>query len=313
MSPDAGADGVSALSPDDAFALLGNETRVDILRALWEAYEPYAEGNAVPFSALYDRVDVEDTGNFNYHLGKLTGHFVRRTGAGYELTESGFSIVQAVVAGTATENPVLEPTVVDATCPRCESEIAVVHEDGTTWARCTECEGYWPGRNGEVFGFSLPPRGLKGRDPAGVLRATMVYSLHRFASMSDGVCPECGGVVESTLEVCEEHDPEGGVCDACDSHFLGVTVAVCNACTFAWRSPSWAPLHEHPALVAFYYEHGVEHTPTTWAGMRRSFDWCERLRSIDPPSVRVTVPCDGDELQFVLDEEGRVAAVRAPQ
>jgi hypothetical protein len=296
----------AAPSPDDTFTLLGSETRLEILRALWDAHEPYDSDTAVPFSDLFDRVDIEDTGNFNYHLGRLTDHFVRRTDEGYELTAPGFKIVYALVAGTTTENPILEPAVVDANCDRCASPVEIVYTDGTVWARCTECEGYWPRRNGEIFGFSLPPEGLRSRGPSEIFEATIRYSIHRFYSMNDGVCPECGGAVGATLEVCANHDSSSGVCDACDSSFVGVTTSVCRSCKFAWRSPSWAPLHHHPALVAFYYDHGIEHVLDGWEAMKRSFEWREDVVAVDPPRLRITVPSGTEELCFVLDETGTI-------
>lgn len=54
----------TARPPDSVFGLLGDETRLDILQALWEQYDPTATDNAVAFSELFDRVDVADTGNF---------------------------------------------------------------------------------------------------------------------------------------------------------------------------------------------------------------------------------------------------------
>jgi hypothetical protein len=295
--------------PEGVFALLGNETRIGILRALWESYDPYASSNAVSFSDLRDRTGVEDTGNFNYHLGRLTGHFVRRTADGYELAAPGFEVVRAVVAGGVTGDPTLASTPVDVSCERCGGPVEITYEDGTTWARCTACEGYWPRRGGEIFGFSLPPEGLRGRGPDEVLNATIAYSIHRFESMNDGVCPECGGTVDSSLAVCETHDAGDGVCDACDSRFLGVLTSVCNSCKFAWRSPSYASVSDHPALVAFYDDHGIEHVPSTWAGLSRGLGWRETLLDADPPSVRLTVACEGDRIHFVLDRTGSVSRV----
>jgi len=49
-------DGTSTLPPDDAFAVLGNETRMEILRALGDADGP------LPFSELHDRVGTRDSG-----------------------------------------------------------------------------------------------------------------------------------------------------------------------------------------------------------------------------------------------------------
>ena len=61
------------LDPADAFALIGNETRLAILEALWAADE-----RPVSFSELRRAVGMRDSAQFNYHLQKLTGHFVTR-------------------------------------------------------------------------------------------------------------------------------------------------------------------------------------------------------------------------------------------
>lgn len=296
------------IPPDEAFVLLGNGTRVGILQALWEAYDPYATNNGVPFSALYDRVESGDTGNFNYHLGKLTDHFVRQTDEGYELTASGFEIVRAVVAGGSTENPVLEPTVIEETCARCGNPVEIAYGDGTTWAQCTVCEGYWRG-DGELFGFSLPPEGLRERGPEEILDATIVYSIHRFETMNDGVCPVCAGAVGASLDVCEDHDAGDGICDTCGFHYQGIITFVCDSCKFAWRSPGWAPVHCHPATVSFYYDHGVEHVQSSWTAIRRGFEWREKLLSSNPIKLRITVSHERDELDATLDETGTVVDV----
>lgn len=300
--------GDTTLSPDDAFTLLGNETRIGILRALWEAHEPYAEDNTVPFSVLYDRVGAEDSGNFNYHLGKLTDHFVRRTDDGYELTAPGFEVVRAVVAGGATENPVLEPTVVDATCVRCGRPIEIAYEDGTTWARCTGCEGYWRGEGG-IFGFSLPPEGLRNRGPDGIFDATIVYSIHRFETMHNGVCPECGATVDASLDVCEDHDASDGICGTCGFYFQGIMTFVCDSCKFAWRSPSYAAAYRCPALISFYYDHGIGHVHSSWEAIRRGLEWHETLLSADPIRLRLTVILDEDELHLTLNDTGIVIGI----
>lgn len=301
--------GATTRSPDSVFGLLGDETRLGILQALWEQYDPDTTDNALSFSELFDRVDVTDTGNFNYHLGRLTEHFVRRTEGGYELTAPGLKLVRAIVAGGVTGDPMLDPIPVDAACERCGGRMTIDYEDGTTWARCTACEGYWPRRGGELFGFSLPPAGLRNRTPDEILDATIVYSVHRFETMTRGVCPECGSAVGSTLAVCEDHDSGGGVCRACGSSFLGVVTFVCTTCKFAWRCPSYAVVSHHPALVSFYYDHGIEHVPATWAAITRGLHWEETLVSTEPVRLRLTVRHDGDRIRFRLDDTGTIVDV----
>lgn len=80
--------------PTDALAVLGDETRVAILRALAEADEP------VPFTELRRRAGVDDAGRFNYHLSTLREYFVREEDGGYALRNAGSRIVAAAgVAG----------------------------------------------------------------------------------------------------------------------------------------------------------------------------------------------------------------------
>lgn len=67
-------------SAADVFGLLSDETRLDILRAVASAqHENERTGVAdLSFSELYDRVDVENTSKLSYHLGELTGTFLRK-------------------------------------------------------------------------------------------------------------------------------------------------------------------------------------------------------------------------------------------
>lgn len=68
------------LAADELFGILGNETRMRILQTLWEAFafEDYVvrEQEPTSFSELRARTEVEDSGNFDYHLGKPVGSLV---------------------------------------------------------------------------------------------------------------------------------------------------------------------------------------------------------------------------------------------
>ena len=84
--------------PAAAFALLGDATRLRILRELWEAQRD-APDEGVPFEALRERAGVDDSGRFNYHLGKLTGRFVERGDDGYRLRFAGVPFARLFVGG----------------------------------------------------------------------------------------------------------------------------------------------------------------------------------------------------------------------
>ena len=98
------------LSPAEAFAIHGNDLRVDVLRALADAEREGAgpgDPYGLSFSELYERVDAESTAGFAYHLDRLAGTFVSRSESGYRLTDLGERIIRAILAGTYNERPSL--------------------------------------------------------------------------------------------------------------------------------------------------------------------------------------------------------------
>lgn len=76
--------------PTRVFQLLGDETRLAIVRALATAEGP------VEFSALRDRVGAADSGRFNYHLGRLRETLVAKTTDGYVLTATGERVTRGL-------------------------------------------------------------------------------------------------------------------------------------------------------------------------------------------------------------------------
>ena len=92
----------TGVAPEEAFSALGHEIRVAILRTLWEA-------ETAAYSEVKERVGVRDSGQFNYHLGKLVDHFVERTVEGYHLSEAGQQTMQAIHAGIFDELPAFWP------------------------------------------------------------------------------------------------------------------------------------------------------------------------------------------------------------
>jgi len=98
--------------PTDALAVLGDETRMAILRALAEADGP------MTFTELRESAGIRDTGRFNYHLTKLCAHFVRESEEGYELGHAGDRVIAAAgAAGAGDPRPVPERD--DDECPVC--------------------------------------------------------------------------------------------------------------------------------------------------------------------------------------------------
>lgn len=158
-------EGVSA---DDAFALLGNGTRIRILRELWRlTHEEGTDRNEpVPFSELQAAVGADDSGNFSYHLDRLVGPFVEQVPEGYLVRRAGTHIVRAILAGTVTEDPCCGPVEIDEACYRCGSPVEASYSDGRLYARCTACDGAIDADGGAVTAHTVPPAG-RFRPPCG--------------------------------------------------------------------------------------------------------------------------------------------------
>lgn len=144
----------------EAFTLIGNETRVAVLLALWEAFDPFAEvtwdpisgieGNAVPVSELRERVGVADAGQLDDHLARLEdGYFIEQTSDGYILKPAGTDVVRAVIGNPAFAEASLAPTEVErihglamrasGKCPECSGQVdASLHV----------CDTHTPGDDG---------------------------------------------------------------------------------------------------------------------------------------------------------------------
>jgi len=324
-----GTDDSTRLSPEEAFAVLANETRFAIVRALWERYELfemtnvvefadlYEEDTAVPFSTLYESVGYGDTGNFNYHLEQLVDHFVRRTDTGYELTEAGFEIARAVVAGTVRELPAIESTAIDEGCVRCDGTVIIDYDNHHVVASCSRCSGIWhdeTGEDGVLFTLPFPPRGLTDRTAEEAFHATIAYNFHRIESFIAGICPDCSGVVETSLDVCTDHefDDRGGCPDCFRQHQFEVA-EVCRSCKSIARGPLTIAILCHPTVRSFYHASDAAFPFASWESFRRAQTIEEELLETDPLRIRLTVPCGDDRLRLDLDETlDVVEAVEAP-
>ncbi|MFC7133567.1 MULTISPECIES: DUF7351 domain-containing protein [Salinibaculum] len=304
----AGADAIQA------FAIVGNETRLAILLALWEAYDPYAEDNAVPFSELRRRVSVRDPGQFNYHLGKLAGQFVRKTAGGYELHPTGLHLVQTVIAGTGTKTASIPPTDIGGACLRCGGETALSYQDGWLYYVCTDCEGFFRGGTDEpegiLFSQALPPAALSNRTLEAVFAAAVFRMGQAFAMEMGGICPRCSGVVASTFEICDAHESrEGTVCSTCRRQYEVAVRWACTVCKYRGQAPPCVAAIAHPAVTAFYHDHGVDvgYTIDGFEGGQRVLsllrDHEQTLVATDPPRVLVTIRYEGDDLRLTFDEE----------
>lgn len=304
-----GTDAGTGLPPDDAFALLGNETRMEILQALSEGDEPMS------FSSLQDRVSVADSGQFNYHLDKLVGHFVRHTEDGYTLRRAGERVIEAVLSGAVTDAPVLEPTEIDETCPFCGAPVEVGFTEERVEFYCTSCPGsFRPTRAQESFevedhGYlgrlSLPPAGLQDRTPQEIVEAAWIWGELEVMAMSTGVCPRCSADLERSIDVCPDHDASEGLCETCGRRYAANINVDCSNCIFGAGGLFTVALAATIPFLEFLTTHDVNPLTQRWT----TANYDEEILSVDPFEARFTFTLNGDRRSMTVDDELTVVDV----
>jgi hypothetical protein len=266
------------VAPADAFALVGEEIRLSILEALWRLETP------ARFSDIREAVGVSDSAHFNYHLGKLTDTFVRKTDDGYELRTAGHRIVQAVLAGSFTEHPERD-LAIDDHCTICGGPLSARYADEMLTIECTECAH----GHGE---YPFPPGGLHDRSDAEVLEAFDQRVRHLHCLAKDGVCPECNGRMETVIV-------DGEACCLGD----GLRADhICQQCGHTLCSAIGLGLLDHSRVASFHEDHGVALSETPYWRLR----WCVddgpvTVLDDDPWRFRIEMTLDGERLEVELD------------
>lgn len=289
----------------DLFKPLANEIRMEILWTLARSTGP------LPFTTLQEKIGIEDSGNFHYHVSQLNNHFIRNTGEGYELRYPGRALIQAIKHGGITIDPALPPRPIDLSCPFCGCDQEFSYTDETLQLRCTNCSGVVgePYDSGTIMSYEFPPRGLHGRTEREV--ATAAHRLYDadITAMIGGVCPRCSGKVGVELDICENHDTEeGDICESCQTRYLAWADYSCTSCSFSRQFPSWFKALYLPEVIAFFHDA---------AGFTRKLpfpkfltddgtelrDVSEAIRSMDPIEAITWLNIDDAYCKVVVNED----------
>lgn len=302
----AGNGAETASTAAEAFGLLANDQRMAIMEALWEQRDP------TPFSALRETVGIGDSGQFNYHLGKLSGLYVRETDGGYELTRPGRRVLTAVLAGDLLDRPEVGPTRLDWPCPRCGADVELRYDDEMLRVLCTACPGLFEGEaqtrrerrenpRGTISILPIPPAGLEGRTPEELLAAAFQWISHQAAMMSAGMCSECSGRVDADVHVCPDHDPGDGLCEACGSRYAAIADLTCEICGDGITALMGAMVWKHPTVRSFFADHGYSLTTSDPPSVRASVTYDEVVHAIDPLDYELRWTFGDDALRVRVD------------
>lgn len=297
-----------------ALSLLGSDVRLKIIQALGEAEEPLS------FTTLRETVGTADSGQFNYHLHKLEGLFVRKTVDGYVLRQAGRRIMEAIRSGALTDDARLEPTVTDSPCPFCGAPVEVSYYQEWVSMYCTRCAGAYgesvtrtgaeqgePSRPGYLGGLPFPPAGLRGRDGEEIIQAARTWANTEIMAMAAGVCPRCAASVTTTLDVCFDHEATGGLCAACDQRRAVRMSMDCENCHHRVTGPFVLRLSTDTALLSFLTSHGVNPLPPTPAFYEVVASYEEDILSADPLEMAFTFTMGDDSIRVLVGEEFAVS------
>lgn len=286
-------------SAADIFQLLADDTRVDILRAV--AVAQYEQGQIgagtaeLTFSEIYDHVDVENTSKLSYHLGELTGTYLRKSDGGYSLSHAGERIVRFILSGNYEQPESFGPESVDGVCIFCGEE-ALEASLSHQFFRidCTACEK-------QVTGQPITPAQAKTRDSDALIRSVKLRSAEDARQIRRGMCPECGAHLSADVgEV-----PESPLPDA-DSF---VVTSTCKECLREYNSPLTYSVVYHPASIAFHWNRGVDVTMRGLWEFHESVyggQWTSRQISSDPDEYEVVLRHEEDAIRLYLDSTATV-------
>lgn len=268
------------LAPARAFALLGHEHRVDILRALLDASRDGVE-TPIPFARLFERTEIDVSSQFSYHLDELTGQFVRDTDDGYELRYAGWKVATAILAGTYNERAEFGPTDIAGACPHCDVEtLRAAYEQEWLTVSCRSCES-------RLVRYPIPPGVVQSRSVPEILQAFDRYVRSHMLRARSGVCPACLGVMEI-----ETHAPNSD----------NLATGICRRCGNRLYPPVGLFLRDHETVPWFRREFDDQGEIPFW-----ELGWCvadkaATVTETDPWRCRLEIPANGATLALSLGE-----------
>ncbi|WP_049923211.1 winged helix-turn-helix domain-containing protein [Halopiger djelfimassiliensis] len=291
--------------PADPFKALGNGTRLEILRALYErGRQSPTGGGSLSYSELRDAVGIEDKGNFNYHLRQLDGRFVDRApnggeddGNGYRLTFAGFEIAKVIDVDAWRSHESLGPIALEAGADGTETAdtdtgtgekpLTATYEDSVVEIRRDDVS---------LYAHAVRPAGAvdRGMELDALLDVVSTLWRHTIDRILRGICPYCHATVERSFA-----DEDAG-------YWTHSFTATCPECGSLGGSHVGAVALTHPAVVSLFWEHDIDVTERRFWTVPFVDDEAVTVVDETPRRLRLDVELEGERLECFVDDTVRI-------
>lgn len=286
---------MATTQPSEAFKLLADETRMDIISELGRAAGNMQSG-ARSYSELMNAIGARDSGRFNYHLNQLLGHFVVRENEKYALSYEGVLIYRSVLAGTFSEKPPHQTLRTESSCHECGGQLIGRLDDHLLFITCDDC--------GRTFlaGY-LPPRSYANRTPIEVLSVLNQRIRFQMGLIGRSVCPWCYGATTARILPADETPFKDRPVEITVRH-------ACSQChAEGWTTLGQRLLH-HPDMIAFHLHHDIVITELPlWEIGFAVTDHYTSVQSHDPYRATLSITLDDDRFSATITEDAHVEAV----
>ena len=277
---------IEAVDPDEVFALLADETRILILQALWEA-----ESETLSFSTLRESVGMRDAGQFNYHLGKLVGHLIKKTDDGYTLSPAGESVIGAILSGAFTMKGDVTPIQLPNQCSTCDDEPLWFEVDQNyVTITCNECE--------KASTFPIPPSVLAGYPAEAFPSVAQQYVRTLIQNLRRGFCPTCSGAVQPTIGTFGDGSNEvPSIADQVVIRFQ------CDKCGQTHQNDPVSFFLSEPVVVSYFHTRGVNiEDISIWNLSQYVGEPASTTAETDQRHVTLTFTTEEDCLTLTVDD-----------
>lgn len=284
---------------EDAFALLGNKIRAEIIKMFGEEYIQENSAPVLRFSEVRSRMDGDiDPSRLHYHLRKLVGHFIEKTDNAYRLGPQGALFFVFVRAGFFSQQNMAVADKqeghmsvnVEFDCHYCRTSVDATVNGGTVRVQCPTCE--------HLYDSLEPLSGVfEGEDDMGQLSHFSKWANFIHLGWARGICPICGYLLGA-----EFLEPDEIPLSRQSKRDKVRVFRPCNHCGLSYYLSVGEALLADPDLLSFCYDHGVDVVSTSvWELEFAATDKHVTVRSTNPWEVALQVTYDGDTLELVVN------------